>query len=180
MTEPSDERIEFYSGDRWSAEESIGYLLRTTLGVLSRAAETEMRPHGLTSVQWAPLMIISRGGGPTAASLARDLNTDTGAMTRMLDRLEAKGLLTRRRSASDRRVVELELTPQGRDLTARIPHHLARTYNDLLRGFTVEEFATLKEMLRRIVANRKTEKEAAVDPEPEADPATTPRLVAQR
>jgi hypothetical protein len=32
-----------------------------------RAAETAMRPHGLTSVQWAPLMIISRGGNPTAA-----------------------------------------------------------------------------------------------------------------
>ena len=82
-----------------------------------RAAETAMRPHGLTSVQWAPLMIISRGGNPTAASLARDLNTDTGAMTRMLDRLEAKGLLQRTRSSTDRRVVELTLTDQGRELT---------------------------------------------------------------
>ncbi len=86
---------DFYRGDNWSAEESIGYLLRTTVSTLMRAAETAMRPHGLTSVQWAPLMIISRGGNPTAASLARDLNTDTGAMTRMLDRLEAKGLLMR-------------------------------------------------------------------------------------
>ena len=97
-----------------------------------------------------------------------------------LARLEAKGLLTRRRSASDRRVVELELTPQGRDLTARIPHHLARTYNDLLRGFSVEEFATLKEMLRRIVANRKLDKDHPPEPEADTDPATPPRLVAQR
>lgn len=145
---------DFYRGDNWSAEESIGYLLRTTVSTLMRAAETAMRPHGLTSVQWAPLMIISRGGNPTAASLARDLNTDTGAMTRMLDRLEAKGLLIRTRSSTDRRVVELTLTEQGRELTTMIPHHLASVYNNHLAGFTQEEFVTLKQMLRRIIANR--------------------------
>jgi DNA-binding MarR family transcriptional regulator len=145
---------EFYTGDRWSAEESVGYLLRQTMSTLNRAAETEMRPQGLTAVQWAPLMIISRGGNPTVASLARDLNTDTGAMTRMLDRLETKGLLTRSRSVTDRRVVVLTLTDQGRELTSRIPHHLARVYNNHLAGFTAEEFVQLKQMLRRIVANR--------------------------
>jgi DNA-binding MarR family transcriptional regulator len=145
---------EFYSGDRWSAEESIGYLLRTTMSTLMRAAEAEMRPHGLTAVQWAPLMIISRGGNPTAASLARDLNTDTGAMTRMLDRLEAKGLLTRSRSTTDRRVVVLTLTDQGRDLTTLIPHHLAEVYNNHLAGFAPDDFSTLKSLLRRIIANR--------------------------
>jgi DNA-binding MarR family transcriptional regulator len=147
---------DFYHGDNWSAEESIGYLLRTTVSTLMRAAETAMRPHGLTSVQWAPLMIISRGGNPTAASLARDLNTDTGAMTRMLDRLEAKGLLMRSRSATDRRVVELTLTEQGRELTTLIPHHLAKVYNSHLSGFSHDEFNTLKNMLRRIIANRDT------------------------
>jgi DNA-binding MarR family transcriptional regulator len=99
-------------------------------------------------------MIISRGGNPTAASLARDLNTDTGAMTRMLDRLEAKGLLARNRSATDRRVVMLTLTDQGRELTTQIPHHLARVYNNHLSGFSQEEFAQLKQMLRRIISNR--------------------------
>ena len=145
---------EFYRGDNWSAEESIGYLLRTTVSTLMRAAENAMRPYGLTSVQWAPLMIISRGGNPTAASLARDLNTDTGAMTRMLDRLESKGLLMRSRSSTDRRVVELTLTEQGRELTMLIPHHLASVYNAGLAGFTQEEFITLKQLLRRIIANR--------------------------
>ncbi|MDR2215640.1 MAG: MarR family transcriptional regulator [Nevskiaceae bacterium] len=144
----------FYSGENWSAEESLGYLLRQTMSALNRAIETDMRPHGLTAVQWAPLLIISRGGNPTAASLARDLSTDTGAMTRMLDRLEVKGLLTRSRSEQDRRVVVLTLTDQGRELTTRIPHHLARVYNQQLSGFSNEEFVQLKDFLRRIIANR--------------------------
>ena len=120
---PAGEAQKFYSGDRWSAEESVGYLIRQTMSA-------------------------------TAASLARDLNTDTGAMTRMLDRLEAKGLLTRSRSVQDRRVVVLTLTDQGRELTTRIPHHLARVYNQHLTGFTQEEFLQLKGFLRRIIANR--------------------------
>lgn len=143
----------FYSGDNWAGEESIGYILRKTLSVLTRAAETEMQSCGLTAVQWAPLMIISRARNPTAASLARDLNTDTGAMTRMLDRLEAKGLLVRKRSQSDRRVVELALTDEGRVAAAVIPHHLARVYNSHLRGFSPEEYASLKQLLKRIVQN---------------------------
>lgn len=140
----------FYSGSGWTAEDSIGHLLRQALATLSRAAEAEMKLCGLTSVQWAPLMMIARGDNPTAASLARDLSTDTGAMTRMLDRLEAKGLLTRRRSETDRRVVELALTEQGRRTTTQIPLHLAKVYNAHLNGFTGAEFDQFKDFLRRI------------------------------
>jgi DNA-binding MarR family transcriptional regulator len=145
--------VDFYSGDDWQFEESIGYLLRQAVGAVARGAEIEMRSCGLTAVQWAPLMIISRGGAATAANLARELNTDTGAMTRMLDRLEAKGLLCRTRSSSDRRVVELTLTDTGRAATERIPYNLSRAYNAQLAGFTADEFTLLKGLLRRLIQN---------------------------
>ena len=57
-------------------------------------------------------------------------------------------------STTGRRVVELTLTEQGRELTTLIPHHLAMVYNNHLAGFTHDEFVTLKQMLRRIIANR--------------------------
>lgn len=144
---------DFYRGEDWHFEESIGYLLRQAVGAVSRVAEAEMRSCGLTAVQWAPLMIISRGGAATAASLARELNTDTGAMTRMLDRLEAKGLLCRTRSSSDRRVVELTLTDAGRNAVDRIPFNLSRAYNAQLAGFSAQEFTQLKALLRRLIQN---------------------------
>lgn len=144
---------DFYRGDDWHFEESIGYLLRQAVAAVARGAETEMRSCGLTAVQWAPLMIISRGGAATAANLARELNTDTGAMTRMLDRLEAKGLLCRTRSNSDRRVVELTLTDAGRSATDRIPYNLSRAYNAQLAGFTAAEFTLFKDLLRRLIRN---------------------------
>jgi DNA-binding MarR family transcriptional regulator len=57
--------------------------------------------------------MLRRSRASTVAELARELNTDPGAMTRLLDRLECKGLCRRSRSTDDRRVVNIELTPEG-------------------------------------------------------------------
>ena len=46
------------------------------------------------------------------------------------------------------------LTEQGRELTTKIPHHLAAVYNNHLAGFSLDEFNELKQLLRRIISNR--------------------------
>jgi DNA-binding MarR family transcriptional regulator len=93
------------------------------------------------------------GVAPTVAELARECQLDTGAMTRLLDRLEAKGLCRRIRSLSDRRVVNLELTDEGRAAAEAVPHFLARVQNDFLAGFSTDEWEQLKSYLRRILDN---------------------------
>ena len=50
----------------------------------------------------------------SASDLCKGISYDAGAMTRMLDRLEGKGLIRRNRSAQDRRLMHLELTEEGR------------------------------------------------------------------
>ena len=74
-------------------------------------------------------------------------------MTRLLDRLEAKGLCRRVRDAQDRRVVQLELTPEGRAIAAEVPAALTEVMNALLAGFSREEFVMLKGFLQRMLAN---------------------------
>src|SRR5438094_9631241 len=81
----------FYRGADYRLDESIGYLLRQLRIQMDRAIDAEMAEHELTGVQWGPLLLIDLGLGNTAAELARLACVDTGAMTRMLDRLEAKG-----------------------------------------------------------------------------------------
>jgi DNA-binding MarR family transcriptional regulator len=144
---------EFYRGDAYVIGESIGFLQRQLRIAMERAIDAEMAEHDLTGVQWGPLLMIDHGLGTTAADLARAASVDTGAMTRMLDRLEAKGLVSRVRCAKDRRVVQLELTREGRRLCRRIPYGLSRVLNSLLRGFTAEELATFKTLTRRMLAN---------------------------
>jgi DNA-binding MarR family transcriptional regulator len=144
---------EFYRGDTYQINESIGYLLKQVRNAMDRAIDDEMAEHDLTGVQWGPLLIIDYGLGSTAAELARIACVDTGAVTRMLDRLEAKGLLRRTPCPKDRRVVQLELTEAGQELCRKIPYGLARVLNSMLRGFTEAELATFKDFARRMLAN---------------------------
>jgi DNA-binding MarR family transcriptional regulator len=144
---------DFYRGDSYAVKQSVGYLLKQLRSTLDRLVDAEMAEHELTGVQWGPLLMIHYGLGTTAAELAREGCVDTGAMTRMLDRLEAKGLLQRTPSQDDRRVIKLELTPEGQRLCQEIPFGLARVSNALLRGFSREEFETLQHLLGRMLAN---------------------------
>lgn len=144
---------EFYRAEDYFAEDSIGYLMRKAVTRVTQAVDREMVPNGLTNAQWVPLIKLYVGEADTAAALARECELDAGAMTRLLDRVEAKGLCSRQRSSQDRRVVKLLLTEEGRAAALKIPEVLARIQNACLAGFTHEEWQTLKGYLRRILDN---------------------------
>ncbi|MDD4886880.1 MAG: MarR family transcriptional regulator [Thiomonas sp.] len=142
----------FYDGTQYCKEQSIGFLIKRGLAILVRNLEHQMQALDLTGTQWHPLLHVHQGCD-TVAACAREMQTDAGAMTRMLDRLEAKGLLVRERSVSDRRVVNLVLTPRGTEIAAQIPHVLAEVLNEHLRGFSAEEFAQMLTLLQRFITN---------------------------
>ena len=143
----------FYRGDNYTAEESVGYLMKRIVQSLVLQVDRRLDSVDLTSAQWGPLLRLGKAGPSTVADLARWLNLDGGAMTRLLDRLEAKGLCKRVRSTADRRVVLVELTPEGAASIADVPAVLAEVMNLHLAGFTAEEWQTLKSLLRRMAAN---------------------------
>ncbi len=143
----------FYQAERYSMTDSLGHqLVRLMIG-LRREVETRMGALGLTDAQWKPLWILKQGAISTSFELAREMDIDAGALTRMLDRLEAKGLIERARSATDRRVVNLALTPAGDAVVAQVPNVLAAVNNDFLRGFSEEEWTQLKDFVGRMQAN---------------------------
>jgi DNA-binding MarR family transcriptional regulator len=120
---------------------------------MTRGIDEQMQVHDLTAQQWKPLLMLRTGQADTAAALARLNCSDNGAMTRMLDRLEAKGLLRRVRSAHDRRIVHLELTDEGKRVSDLIPYGLSKVLNEHLEGFSKAEFTQLQSLLRRMIAN---------------------------
>ncbi|MBC7602454.1 MAG: MarR family transcriptional regulator [Ramlibacter sp.] len=127
--------------------------MRRIINVFSSAVDHELEPNGLTSAQWVPLLKLYMGHGSTVAELASACSLDAGGMTRLLDRLETKGLLRRVRSSEDRRVVNLELTDEGREVAMGIPALLCGIQNSHMRGFSVDEWEQLKSLLRRILDN---------------------------
>ncbi len=151
----TDPVTEFYRGDAVALgdHESVGYLIKLANQMVLRNLDIQLQPYDLTAPQWVPLLVISNGRADTVAGCAREICVDTGAMTRMLDRLEAKGFIVRSRSGDDRRVVKLALTKAGREIVKLIPPTICAVLNDHLRGFSAQEFATFKNMLRRFLAN---------------------------
>ena len=144
---------EFYRPENWRMENSVGYLVKRLSMVVSRELDRRMEVLGLTDAQWKPLLGLQQGVGKTAADLARAACHDTGAVTRLLDRLESKDLIRRVRSEEDRRVVNLELTPEGSQVAAEVPKVIANLANQMLEGFSEEEFHQFQDYLRRALAN---------------------------
>lgn len=148
--------IDFYRAEGYIPDDSVGYLMRRIISLVSQGVERELEPTGLTNAQWVPLLKLYMGRASTAAELARQCDLDAGSMTRLLDRLEAKELCRRIRSSEDRRVVNLELTDAGRAAAQEIPGILCGVQNALLAGFSVEEWDTLKGYLRRMLDTAQT------------------------
>ena len=142
-----------YRPATYRPDDSVAYLMRRLINSFASEVQHELDPRGLTNAQWVPLYKLHLGQGTTAAELARHCQMDAGAMTRTLDRLEAKGLLGRVRSSEDRRVVNLALTDEGRHVAAQIPEALCKVLNAHLQGFSSEEVDLLKSMLLRMIDN---------------------------
>jgi len=143
----------FYNEENYTPEESVGYLMRVAWQTLLKNIDAEMQILDLTGMQWGPLLLLAKNCCDSVATCARASYTDSGAMTRMLDRLETKGLLRRVRSLEDRRVVNLELTQAGLEITQQIPAHLVKVLNRHLHDFNEAEFQQFKQMLRRFATN---------------------------
>lgn len=99
-----------------SADEAFLNLLRTA-GWLQRGLEETLRTVGLTHPQYNVLRILQGAGkdGLPCGEVGARMVTRDPDMTRLLDRMEKRGLVRRDRSSSDRRVIQVFLTPEGAD-----------------------------------------------------------------
>jgi DNA-binding MarR family transcriptional regulator len=145
--------LAFYHPPNYTPEATVGYMLRNVHISLLKMIDIEMQQHDLTAMQWRPLLFIYTGKVDTAAALAKETSMDTGATTRMLDRLQNKGLLIRNRCDQDRRVVHLALTEEGQKICEKIPAGLCKVMNHHLQGFSQIEHDLLKNFLERMLKN---------------------------
>ncbi|CAN0620294.1 Transcriptional regulator, MarR family [Burkholderia multivorans] len=138
----------------YQVNDSVGYLMSRVKSLMTNLATQRTQVElGITGTQASMLFMVAVGKCSTAAELAREYGIDASAVTRLLDRVEKRGLLSRVRSIEDRRVVRLELTDEGRAIAERLPDIFCGVLDQLLAGFTPEEIGFLKSMLRRILGN---------------------------
>ncbi|MEU9990969.1 MarR family transcriptional regulator [Streptomyces sp. NPDC048045] len=93
----------------------LGYWLRRLSDEVHSRFEAELGRHDVTVSQWGVMISVFHGHDTTKA-VAAHMDIDPGAVSRLVDRLAAKGLMGREPDPASRRTVRLVLTPEGRDL----------------------------------------------------------------
>lgn len=124
----------------------------------SRAVTAAYRPvlaeFELTYPQYLVLLVLREEGRVSVSGLGQRLQLDSGTLSPLLKRLEANGLISRERSRSDERSVEVVLTDAGRSIEARaqcVPHRLAES-----AGFSQADAVGLRDAVNRLTAALRT------------------------
>ena len=105
-----------------SLEEEVLLGLARTADAMARAGEEVLKASGLTATQYNVLRILRGAGsaGLSCGDVAGRMITRDPDLTRLLDRLEGRGLVTRARDGEDRRVVVTRITREGLSLLAEL------------------------------------------------------------
>ena len=109
----------------------------------------------LTSAQYIVVVLLARGKVNTLAALCEHMVYDRGAMSRLLSRLEDKGLVAKKQSVEDRRSTLLCLTEKGQQLYPEILPTVNDIYRKALTGFSDDEQEQLASLLFRAIHNLK-------------------------
>ncbi|MEQ9324398.1 MAG: MarR family transcriptional regulator, partial [Polyangiaceae bacterium] len=106
---------------------------------------------GLTGPQLVCLGALGRLGTTTPSELARHVALSQAPVTGIVDRLTRRQLVTRQRSMSDRRLVEVTITGAGRALLEQAPSALQETFANALAGLPTAEQENIRRTLNAIV-----------------------------
>ena len=139
----------FYTVKSYRSEESVGFLLGRCLNRITDAIDRSLADLGVNAQQFGILHAVFKGTARNPSELARLRFQNSAAITYTLDTLEAKKLLSRRRSAQDRRVVEIDLTGEGKALTGACIPLVVEAQNCVLRSLTKDDYAMLSALLHK-------------------------------
>ena len=139
-----------YTVKSYCTEDSLGFLMGRCMNRITDAIDAVLAEFGINAQHFGVLHAIYRGKVRTPSELARLRFQNSAAITYTLDLLEDRKLLARSRSAEDRRVVVLELTAEGKALTASCISLVVQAQNSVLASLNSNEYAVLSSLLRRV------------------------------
>lgn len=139
-------------------EEAYLNLMRTA-SMLSRPVKALFQKYGITEAQFNVLRILMGApqGQLPSESIGQRLVARSPDVTQLIDRLQRKSLVERNRSRDDRRVVKVQITPQGRDLVRVLNPQVERLLPDLFSHMEPADLALLNAFLVQVRSSAKVE-----------------------
>ena len=155
----------YYTVETIEAGNSIGYLVKRCGGLMTQLAERRFESTSVSFTQWLVLMRLNGRDEPISATqLSKELCHDMGALTRVVDDLERRGLVARERSRRDRRAVELAITAAGRREADSGKRVIVELLNELTEHYSATELSTLVGLLQRMLSVLQSTADASATP----------------
>src|ERR1700753_2081693 len=132
-------------------QSELGLLVSRLGRVWRRRADQALSAHGLSEAMSTPLLILSRRGKCVRQGvLANEMGIEGPSLVRLIDLLQAEGLVERREDPTDRRAKMLHVTALGEAKVAEINRVLKRVRAELMSGISSDDLVTTFTVLRRI------------------------------
>ncbi len=136
---------------QWSRVELVQQLRNEIMGYFGAASDFDeglAKKLKLSRTDMRCLDLIGRLGPMTAGRLAEESGLTTGAVTFILDRLEAAGMVTRRRDTEDRRRVWVEIVPEAQRRLQGLQQPIAEEMRQVAQRFKADELAIVRDFMR--------------------------------
>jgi DNA-binding MarR family transcriptional regulator len=139
-----------YHVSTYRAQSSIGYLVKRAHSLMLDVMEPLLEERGFTFVQYVILSWLRDGIAVNPKDICFQYRHNSGALTRVIDQLAQRGFLERIRRDRDRRKVELQLTPAGREAVERLIPLVVEKLNLALGDFTTAEVQEFQRLLIKL------------------------------
>lgn len=138
---------------KYILDESLGFIINRTNQKLSNYLTRKFKPYDITPEQWGVLNRLWEKDGISQKEISEITIKDQTTLTRILDKLETKGLIKRQTSPDDRRSFLIFLTDAGRSIEDILVPIAYEALDDALQGLSEEEIKQLKVLLNKIFVN---------------------------
>ena len=132
---------------------NVNELISVIHRYLRRFLETNMKKFDITPPQFEVLMTLWNEDGIVLSELGRRLSRDGPTITGIIDRMEKKKLVVRKRSLRDRRVIQVYLTPMAWEIKENLMKMQTEAGREVAGDFTVEDVTTLELLLKKVLSN---------------------------
>ena len=139
-----------YHAATYKAQNSIGYQIKRAHSMMVDTIEQVFAEQGFSYLQYVILSWLRDGIAVNPKDICAQFRHDSGALTRVIDQLEERGLLERVRRDRDRRKVELQLTEAGRRTVEGLIPLVVEKLNLALADFSSEEFHQFLRLLLKL------------------------------
>lgn len=137
-------------------QRELGYLVGSLASAMRTGLNQELASFNISSAQWAILEACHDGEADTLTSLSRVIPIDAASISRQVDRLVRTGLVQRRRSTRDRRLVRLSLTDAGKRLVPVLAERVQANNAKFLAGIAEHEQHAMLRTIQRMLESAQT------------------------